>query len=51
MPIKGFTLCIHVYITILSTFNLFNSNFYKFCNQILWVVIKKYKFSNIIQTF
>ena len=38
---KGFTLCIHVYNTTLSTFDLFNSNFYIFFSQILWVVIKK----------
>ena len=41
MFIKGFTLCTHVYITILSTPDLFSSNLYMFLNEILWVVIKK----------
>ena len=39
--IKNVTLCIRVYIFTLSTFNLLNSNFYMFYNQILWVMIKK----------
>ena len=41
MFIKNFTLCIRVHLTILSTLDLFNSNFYMFFNQILWKVIKK----------
>ena len=49
--IKNFTLCIRVYASTLSTFNLLNYKFLMFFNQILWVVIKNknfltnYKFS------
>ena len=47
MFIKNFTLCIRVHVTTLPILDLLNSNFYMFLNQILWVVIEKWDFSNI----